>query len=692
MTEYGFLIDFDNNGYHAWDARPGDAPNLFGRAAANWDGDDPFYPIFSGSEDGVAGFTVGQVCSTAPANTGNIKDAGLYRLRWTTQTGAFYSSGANKLYLHRYFSKNYDIDLTTEGYTLTLAAGSYRFSVKLKSTAVSITGLALAAVGRTSGTLASTSIGTITSAGYTQVQFTFTVPSEQNVYFQLSKSVTLTFALDLIEPFLISGTGALPPAFNCGTPSLSENLTADVMEARWNVGFKQPWKYVGDENRLTVTLTNADMTYSLENPASPLHRSHRLGPMQIQVVANANAGGWQTLYTGYIESIEPQAMLNGRKTARLVAGTVRRLLDKQELEMTLRENIDSPDLLAALMDFTNLTQVAPYLDRPQLVRMGEAFSTTSTQYKLAGDQWPNGTRVLDAVGDVLMADFGKLWFNRDGDAEYYLRLDYDAILALSMDSLDGTQLSGADYAIEAARANVVHAYSYPRKVTATNETLWTLDDSFTIDAGETIEMSVRFTVTDDEVTVGGKDTFVDTFTAGASVVQSWSADDARGGTITITNNAAVTRTVSAIIIKGKRITWFNAIRQKFRDADAIAKWGKVTEVIENKLIEKRSVAKAHAQWMVAEFAEPRGILKTIRLFAKTEAQRAQYLGYMPGSFLLVSEEQTAHDSRYMVIGEEHELRDGMKAHTIKLYLEQFQRWLVLDDLEAGLLDGGYYLA
>lgn len=694
MTDYAVLVDWDNNGYWAFDARPGDAPNLLGRGAANWT--DKL--LHSVSTDYIAGFSVIRYSVRSIVTTGTFKDRGLYQVYWDTTSGASVGGdrSTEKFYVGRTFFQNFDTGLTTDTYALTLPAGSYRFGFKRRarvqspaSGATSITGVRVRVVGGVSGSLNSVVLGTVTTT-ISQTTLTFTVPSEQIVWFEFDKTGTQTFRLDVMEPFLISGTGALPTAFNCGMPSLSENLTADVKEMRWGVGFREPFRYVGDDNRLRCTMTNGAKTYSPDNPASPLYKAYMLGPMQIRVMANANSAGWATYYTGYIDSIMPQTMLNGDKTATIEARSVRRLIDKQELETALYENVSAVDLLTAVLNFTTLIQSAPYLIQPTLVAMTGSTSSGTT-YKLAGDQWQARARALDAAQDILQADFGKMWVNADGNVEYFLRLDYDAVLAAPMPTLNDTDLVGAEYAVMAAEANVVSAYSYPRKVTASSVLLWELDEPFDLQAGESIEMAVRYIVPDNERTIGGKDTSVTTFTAPAAVTYLWDGTDPRGGTLTITNTAAGVRTVSAIQISGKRITWFNAIRQRVRDADAVALFGRQSDVIENRLVDKRTVARELAQYAVGEFGVARSAMTSVRLLAKTEAKRAQYMAYKPGSFIRVSEGQTAHEGAYMVVGVDHEVSDGMKLHRQTLHLEPVRRFFSLDDWQNGVLDGGAYL-
>ncbi|MCU0464050.1 MAG: hypothetical protein MUF38_05735 [Anaerolineae bacterium] len=687
MTDYAVLVDWDNNGYWAFDARPGDAPNLLGRGAANFTDK----VLHSTSTDRISSITFDSFRSSADLiTTGGFKDRGLHQVFWNTSTLG------HKLYLCRKFINYLDIDTQTDEYSLVLPAGSYRFGYKVRarvqtpaSTTTSITGLRMQVFGSVSGALGTLTLGTVTTAWATYSQ-TFSVPSEQTVWFEMDKTGTIDLFLDLSEPFLLAGTGAIPTAFNCGTPSLSENLTPDVMEMRWGVGFREAYRYVGDDNRLRCTMTNGAKTYSPDNPASPLYKSYMLGPMQIRVMVNANNAGWTTQYTGYIDSIMPQTMLNGDKTATIEARSVRRLIEKQELETELYENVSAVDLLGEVLNFTDLIQSAPFLQKPALVAMMGSTSSGTT-YKLAGDQWQARARALDAAQDILQADFGKMWVNADGNVEYFLRLDYDAVLAAPMPTLDDTDLVGAEYAVMAAGANVVSAYSYPRKVSASAVLLWELDEPFDLQPGEVVELAVRYIVPDNERTIGGKDTSVTTFTAPAAVTYVWNGTDPRGGTLTITNTAGIVRTVSAIQVSGKRITWFNAIRQRVRDADAVALFGRQSDVIENRLVDKRTVARELAQYAVGEFGVARSAMSSVRLLAKTEAKRAQYAAYKPGSFIRVSEGQTGHEGAYMVVGVDHEVSDGMKLHRQTIHLEPVRRFVVLDDPQNGVLDGGAYL-
>jgi hypothetical protein len=633
-------VDWDGNDFFAWNASPDDEPNTLDTSDL-------------GAMDRTVFGAGGSIAEIA-----TVTEYGKNHLRWTTGT----STSANT---------NIGWD-GASAYAYTLANGaSARFTVWAKSTSAAYDGNTLRMrIFRSTGTLLGTHSQVVNFAdGW--VKFTVTLLNSTGVgismSLELSKTHSSNVVYDIAGVVYSSGTGSVDN-YNTGDESRYENITQWVIDATWNIGFKEAYQFVADDNRLTLTLNNDENLWSPEigvpNPVAGNVRPNRQVRVQAQD-PNSLAVSYATLYHGWLQALNPKPMPNRSQTAILTATSSRRWLQGAKVELALAESVRANEIIDLVLDTVTL---------PAGITLAYTGQTGVYVYPYAFDNvYPEQKDALQILAMAAEAERGKLYVDREGAFIFKNRAaiaDGATVASFDNDFID------ADYVYGDKVINDVQVAYYPRKISSTaDKVLWTWDQvPVTLAIGETKVIRASFSDEDKDKRVAGKTithtiTFTG-FTTGVTVTLNAAATSCE---ITIANTSGATRTIASLVLKGYKITSFNRCEVEAQDATSITNYGSMPLKVDNPLTATDAEAKVIAEYIRDRFEDPRGRMKWIKYVARALTMDAQIFNRTVWDRVEVVDGQTSISGKnYLIIGEEHRAVGAATSHEVTWYLERVE--------------------
>lgn len=462
----------------------------------------------------------------------------------------------------------------------------------------------------------------------------------------------------------------------------NENITDYVMDATWKIGMSRPYQEFADETRLTLVLMNNDRRFSPEYSSGVLYG--KLKPQRrVKVTAKYSLTTF-TMYTGWIESIQPEPMANGSLTCTITCVGAKQFLEKTTFESPLLENVRADEAISSILQSV---QIPPSIDRAWIlgrVGNGELESTTyladltqiasleiaSDVLPYVGDGWEDGIKAVDAIQSLVMAERGKFFYDRSGVAVFWNRSHLQLLNSTDLTLTDHAQ--SLRYTYGEGITNVVKTTVYPRTLGATNtEILWELNEPAKVREGDTKTIRARYN-SDENQTVSARD--VQLPSGGDFVVSSGSCTismeaDARSATLTLTNTGLGEAVVSTIVVRGQKVTAYDREEIMYEDTSSITDYGRREMSINTKLMASRDLAEAVGQWEAGRRSQPRGMISQVMLINRNYSYLAAMIELTIGNTIRVSETQTAHADNYVIMGEEHHIWDGLKRHETRWYLE-----------------------
>jgi hypothetical protein len=246
-----------------------------------------------------------------------------------------------------------------------------------------------------------------------------------------------------------------------GDGTIDHDLTPDVLAVSWRLGMRAPYDAVAAPTRGEITLHNADGAYGPERGTIPLHPG-------VNVIIQANGG--ETLLRAAIAHVEPESGdLGGRTCAVHLAGPEDRLQAARVL-IPLLVNVRASAVLDAL------------LDQPGLSGFSRLFDTGRSVFAYVGDTWADGVQALRAVRQVVEAERGRFFTDRQGRLVFYERGRLDT--GQPVQALFANDFDALDYVYGDDLVNQVRVTVRPRAVGAAGSVLWQLESAVRIAPGE----------------------------------------------------------------------------------------------------------------------------------------------------------------------------------------------------------------
>jgi hypothetical protein len=646
--------DWDGNNFFAFNASPSDAANNYD--TSNLANSFLWFRQITGTGASIATQTT-------------VTEYGSSYLRWTTGTST---------------TATFDLGYNGSSYSFTLGANSSaRFTIWVRSRNASYDALNLSMSMYKTGAV---NLGTVTKPvvyanGWTQ--FTVTALNNTagsvNVYIHFNKTHSTSAIYDVAGLVYSSGTGGVD-GYNCGDVSRYENITAWVMDARWNVGFRDAYQHVADDNKLTLTLLNSGFEWTpelgLPNPIAGNVKPNRRVKVQIKnpALGSVAFGTVDSLYInmwdGWLHTIAPKAVAKNQKTAVLAATSARRFMTGYKADLALLESVNvSAILTAALAALTLPSGVSLDTDIDSGVyTYPYAFDNVETEENKLGLGPRTGTEPKDLLAVIRMcaeAERGRVFFDRSGTFTFWNRAVITNAGSQSLLATYTNSIYDADYVYGDHIINDVKAAFYKRKLSAAaDRVLWELDSALVVNSGETKVIRASYSDEGKNKRVGAKTvTHAVTYGGGGGIgVTITLSPGATSCKITIVNGAGVARTIATLQLLGQKITAWNRAEVQSTDSTSISDYGDLPLVIDNELTASDLEAKAIADWEVARHKDPRGRLRSIKYIPRDSTMEQEVVERTVGNRIHVTDSSTDSSGRdYLIIGEEHNIvgREGV---------------------------------
>jgi hypothetical protein len=698
-TKFEFGIDWRRKGFVCWDARPGNALNLLPR---------PLTYTTTDYRPSGAGATVSNVYLNTP-----------YGFRaFSAQTGTGLNSGFE-------FGRE-DGTLLVDDIDVEPSA-PYSVAVWIRG----LTGYPGVTFLLRVRDQANTALFTLTSITLTNSWQKFTVSGStgagsDKIYFQLFKNNHAADVVFEAAGFMLVSGSTMPAGYNGGNiADLYDNVTDQVMDAEWFLGIHAPYQDDADDSILRLKLDNSDRLYSPEYVSTPLAGS--LMPYRPVTVRSSDGVDVRSHWTGWVESIQPKVGKFSARDVEIKAAGAMLFFEDVETRIPVLENRRTDEILA---DLLNEVQIAPplhqsmLLDTPGYAELDvttflpdpiipNALNPGQTTLAYAADNWvqplaPGETQgrsfnVYRAIKDVVAAERGRFFFDRDGKATFWdrhhlLKQKYDPLEDPTFD--DVMQGLSYEFAGLGEFKNDIIVTCHPRTVSAGSEDiLWSLDQPITISAGERRKLTVSYK-DDSENRIGGKNVHLAnvTFTEGsASIILTAGGNRAALEIVndqrTATGNPLQGKVVLATCeLRGTKITDFGSMEASSRDELSVNLYGRRALRMNLPSIDNLDNAQSIADFERGRRSYPSGKVRTLSLTSHAKLggnQHSKQLQLSIGDLIRVKEAQTAHDDTYFIIGEQHRLSQPEEYFETTWYLESATdaNWFVVEQskLNEGVL-------
>lgn len=461
----------------------------------------------------------------------------------------------------------------------------------------------------------------------------------------------------------------------------NEDITADVMSARWFLGSRNPFQSVADEATLTMEIRNTTGKYSPENATSPLAGLVR--PMKrvrvLETVTNTQ------LWNGWLEfpqlDWQTAGDYTGKISVTLNASGAKSLLDKITVTQDLFTDVRADEVIFDAMEQAG---IFPAIDSGWVLGNATLSLLGETTIIASNDDWRDfdeGINIFpdygggrEAVGviiaDLVATERGHFWFSREGKAIFRNRHHTYITTTTDYTVTDAMPVS-IRYLYGDIFANSVTVTGRPRR-TESNEVLWRLDNPIEIAPNQTASIEARLRRSTGQFASASTLTHTVTFSTGSATVSI----TPQGGVarVSIANSGIGVAVVSSLVISGAPKYQQNELTATVRDEDSISQYYlrekqlSLTNVYEYQTLRDvgyMEILRLPMRGRVVDFgmiAEDNGVDNAVLI-------EELYIG----AFLVVNASDTLyHSDRYMVIGEEHEWGNGV--HKVNYVCEPVKQW------------------
>jgi len=485
----------------------------------------------------------------------------------------------------------------------------------------------------------------------------------------------------------------------------SEEITQYVQRISFSNGFSRPFMFVADEPTCSMTLTNTDKRFSPENTGSP-YSPNFVPNKRVLVTYEFDSGAIEIMWKGYINTIDPAPKPNLGTDTLIQCSNKRHILQERRVSMALlQDKTADVGIRAILHDDIDTSTCTPWylgvvgnseidaIDLCSSEIAGSIVEIGSTTFSHIGDNFTNDEdeiegnkrEAIGAIRDLVVGEWGKFFFDRQGRAVFWNRQHLQLL-----DTLDYTfddSFVDIEYSYGREIRNRVVVKVYPRTITANNVLLAKIDEVIEDSKISTREFSLQFTDDDEDTEVGATNVLEPSEGAGTlNLFQRGNTCDdptitydikATEVNVTIESNQSGGPSgdcpgswryiIDKMEFWGQKITTFNEIEIVAEDSTSIASYGTNEYTIDTPIMSDSAWAEALSNHILERFKNPRGDVLSMTLVQDTEAHMLQ----MPiGTKVRIVDDQLDHDQEYFIMGEQHNLTDGFNTHTVRYTLER----------------------
>lgn len=440
-----------------------------------------------------------------------------------------------------------------------------------------------------------------------------------------------------------------------------EEITDDVKNIKWRVGFRGPFQEMADENTAVITLNNTDGKYNPENVSSPLYGLLVPGK-RIQITFDDDTTE-TVMYTGWVEWPEPEWRPAGDYTAKteaVINGVGAKFyLDNLEVPSDLYNNATGDEIIEDLLTATGLETVSTDFSQ---------INTGLTVFASYGDNLSD-ISVYRQIEDISKVERGRFFFDRESRGAWWNRHHLFTIsppIATVSDSSGDYKPTGLNYKYGRWLANKVRVEAAPRRSDG-SETLWELDQEITIYAGQIQEFEAKLRRSTGQFAASSAIVASPTFSSGTCAVSV--TEKGNLAILTLDNSANTDNAIlTGLSLTGGIIRDQNQMTIEVSDATSIAAYGPRGYSFDMGPSTDHVSILGAAQYELMRRKDPQGDVAWIKYLREADGvDNLHLIEWQIGDLITVSL-LNGHSASYWIIGEEHATKmDG--THETTYYLE-----------------------
>jgi len=501
----------------------------------------------------------------------------------------------------------------------------------------------------------------VLTTSYQRIEFLFTTGvGDTFVYFIHRKDSSATDVdYDITGWMMTQDSAAGPAGFNAGDATNGhDNVSADIRNAKWDMGIPDRDLLIAAEGAATVNLDNLDQKYSPEKTTSPLFGFLLSRRMLTIEVADSTVGTFTLMWTGWTSKFSPATGRNRSEKCTLKCEQGIFLLKEAQFKSAIQKDVDSGAATQQIIDdsaWVSANDPTGFLGNKYGI-----IETGRDTYPIVGDDWNSDDSMYDALAEIIDTEQGILWLTETGQLEFrnrwYVLLKQGGSADFSLNA--GTDFHDAGYEYGQQIFNEAKFTFYPKTEEA-DFTAWENRQAILIDAGETVVINASFEYEESTSinmsALDGTHLIVDfdtaaNYVASTTLVTVLTNDEAE---LTITNDGSETRPYR-IILKGTAVRSFGGQIIEERDQESVDKFRLQRLTKTFKLLNTQPEAVGLAQFFIARYKEPFGEFKTLALHDRDAAYYARMLNLSIGTTVDLTDTRTGTNAvRHLIMG-----RDG----------------------------------
>lgn len=471
-----------------------------------------------------------------------------------------------------------------------------------------------------------------------------------------------------------------------------EDITADVLSLRWRLGMAQPYDHMAAPIRAEITVRNRTRDYSPEYTADPLL------PRKSIRIQSDDGTTTRTHFRGYIDRIDPTPGAQGSRTATIHAVGPEFELEQNRILLPPQINVRADQVIDAILDACILRQpnlkgywllsLPEHTEVEETTRLAEdyprALETGKSTFAYVGDNWTDGIPATEAIRQLVEAERGRFFVDRDGTPTFHNR--HHATLNQAASAAFTDDMDGLEYTYGQPVVNHIQVRLTPRGLGTPGTAVWTLEKPFRLRRGSDfiVYLIVQYRDADQRPTgaidiippIPGLDYQANSAEDGSgedltlSYIEVVAAPNFSGAALRFYNYSPVpqeTYILAGTQLRGTPVLRGDPIIIEQSDLTSQSLYGLNTLLLDLPALNDVEESDQLARYELSRRKDPRGIVRTITL--ESPSHISQILARALFDRITITDTQTAHEAGYFIIAEEHTIDQGGARHGVTWLLE-----------------------
>lgn len=473
-----------------------------------------------------------------------------------------------------------------------------------------------------------------------------------------------------------------------------EDITAHVLDLKWNLGLARPYDSLADYSTAQITVQNPTGLFSPE-------RNTLDSGTQMRIQSNDGITT-RTHFIGYISHVVPTVGDWGEKTAVIHLQDCQPWLEDSRVSLPPQVDVTADVVIDALlnqailrravidgyciinMDGYNLIDSISIFPDENIAR---SLDTGKTQFAYVGDWWQESVPVRQAIRELVDSERGRFFINREGQAIFLNR--HYTLITKTLSATFNDDMQTLNYRYGDVRLNRLSIIMTPREIGVNNTILWQLDHPQRFAQGTQYTLNLHFT--DEQNQPIGMLEFDDltaTFNTladglGQVVENGIGLDILQTGftsmQIQVRNEQFPEVYLTSLVIRGKPLFRRAPLKITVSDGEGMHMYGLKSAEWNLPALSNIEVAQAFAEYEVSRRKHPSGTGQTLTAIARDHP--TEVLGLTLFDRIRITNIQTGHTTQdYFIIAEAHHVSKGGTQHQVTWTLEPADstRFVIID--------------